>query len=104
MAKQPTCGERMKNPLNAVDRAIALLGGPTPASHVVNCAAATLSLDRRRGWVNNRERAEGLARATGIPLADLLGPVAEQIARDYAALFSGQATPDTTDTEPTGSV
>jgi hypothetical protein len=58
---------------NAVARAIAAVGGPTQASFITRFSVAQLYNWRAQGFVRDGKAAVRLARASGIPVAELVG-------------------------------
>lgn len=59
--------------MNAVDRAVQLVGGPTQASFICRCSAASIYKWRQLGFVYDSRAAVRLARASGVPVEQLAG-------------------------------
>jgi hypothetical protein len=60
----------MKNP---VGRAIEIVGGPTKASFITQFSAAQIYNWRDQGYVKDGKAAVLLARASGVPVEELVG-------------------------------
>ena len=58
---------------NPVERAVRLVGGMTKATHICRVSAPTILNWRRKGIVRYAVPAIRLAKASGIPLEDLVG-------------------------------
>lgn len=58
---------------NAVEDAVQAVGGPSEASHICHVSAATIYAWRKQGYVSDGLAAVKLAKASGIPVEDLVG-------------------------------